>query len=371
MRPEAKVTDLHRTVWYFHGFDPASPARYRRIFAEAAGPEVALGDLPDGAEGWRAVRAEVRTNVRYLRYEELVRRFRDAPPGPVVNRWLWRGQKAIFGYWWDGALGRLMRRAPRAAGLALSPWIVIFGPSILLVPLIGWIGSWFMGFVASLPIFMMALLPRWHLDIVIDLFAYMRMMAQGEGPNWYAYTDRIGEAAREIEWGEDETVVVGHSLGGVAAILAVAHRLETWPRDKEVGLLTLGSTHGIVLAQRGAGRDLLAAAIRTITTDARVFWVDVSSPRDAFCVPLTDPLALIEAPAGQSPRVVSTRLANAPKIPGDKRTVFAAMRRHMGYLLRAEPGSGFDYAEVVTGPTNLRDRFGERGNSPKARMWHG
>ncbi len=72
-----------------------------------------------------------------------------------------------------------------------------------------------------------------------------------------------------------------------------------------------------------------------------------------------------------SPRVISARLRHAPKIPGDRRTVFSAMRRHMGYLLAPQDGSGFDYADVVTGAQTLKERFGPRGNSPKAKMWQG
>jgi hypothetical protein len=105
-----------------------------------------------------------------------------------------------------------------------------------------------------------------------------------------------------------------------------------------------------------------------------VFWLDVSSPRDSFATPLTDPLLLIgdrAKPGMTSPRVISARLAKAPRIPGDRRTVFSAMRRHMGYLLTPQDGSGFDYANTVTGRETLAERFGPRNNSPKARMWQG
>ncbi len=141
------------------------------------------------------------------------------------------------------------------------------------------------------------------------------------------------------------------------------------PED-QLGLITLGSNHGLILLQRGEGRDALAKAIAKITSDARVFWLDVSSPRDAFCVPLTDPLTLIDAtPDLQSPRVISAQLAKAPKIPGDRRTVFAAMRRHMGYLLTPAQEGSFDYVDTVTGPQTLRQQFEARNNSPKATMW--
>jgi len=156
--------------------------------------------------------------------------------------------------------------------------------------------------------------------------------------------------------------------------LSVADRLDDWKSDKPIGLLTLGSTHGVVLSQNGTGQAALIAAIQKVTSDPRVFWVDVTSPRDTFCVALTDPLVMIakDVRTGMtSPRVISARLRRAPKIPEDRRTGFSAMRRHMGYLLAPQDGSGFDYADTVTGDQTLKERFGSRGNSPKAKMWHG
>jgi len=371
----------HRLVFYFHGFDPAAPARYRRIFAAASERlGVAVADLGDGAEGWAALRGGVRSEIRYLRYEGLVRGFR-APVGGIPAAML-RGAGALAGYVRDGAAGRLARRAPRAFGLMLSPWITVLAVLLAAGAPAVFLGPWAILAIGLAAVAAPYLLRRIYLDIVIDLFAYMRVLARGEGPDWRAYAARVRQMAGSIAArgdlpgtgpgpsdGAPETLIVGHSLGGVAAILAVADLLEDWPADRPLGLLTLGSTHGIVLAQRGAGRDRLAGAIARLCADRRLFWVDVSAPRDAFAVPLTDPLLMIDAPDGaRSPRVISAPLARAPTIPGDRRTVFAAMRRHMAYLLAPPEGAGFDYADTVTGAATLAERFRARRNSPKARM---
>ncbi len=282
-----------------------------------------------------------------------------------------RGVRTLAGYVSDGALARLTRRS---VALAVSPHAVAFTPVIgiaavssLPLPQAALIGGALFGLSAVL---------LWRLKMILaaDLFAYMRVLAQGTGREAEAYDARLNALAGQIAAESDETLIVGHSLGGMAAIRATASLLEHLPPDGRISLMTLGSVHGIVLAQKGAGRDRLADAIAAVCSDPRVFWLDVSSPRDAFCVPLTDPLLLIGdrvRPGMTSPRVISARLANAPRIPGDRRTVFAAMRRHMGYLLTPEAGSGFDYADTVTGRQTLAERFGPRGNSPKARMWHG
>ncbi|MEM7056448.1 MAG: hypothetical protein AAF557_02560 [Pseudomonadota bacterium] len=361
-----------RTVWYFHGFDPATTARYRRIFAAASERfDVTLEGLPDGEDGWQATREGVVTDVRYCRYEDLVRGYRAAP----FWQRAWRYWVTLFAVSWSSIFARPSHQTSKAYGLMLAPMMTFGFPIVLLA-----VCSFWLGMSAILALFVGALLGlllvRWlFLDVVADLFSYLRALAVGNDQHWSEYAMRIYDLADQIDPGEtDETLVIGHSLGGIAAVVSVARKLETWPEGRPIGLLTLGSTHGIVLAQLGIGQSALVAAIQKVTSDPRVFWVDVSSPRDAFCVPLTDPLKQIgqgARPGMTSPRVISAQLRDAPKIPGDRRTVFSAMRRHMGYLLAPEPGSGFDYADTVTAALSLKERFGPRGNSPKAKMWQG
>ena len=358
----------HRAVWYFHGFDPASTSRYRRIFASASERLGAqIEDLPDEADGWRARSGANTTDFHYLRYEALVRAAQSG--GPLTR--IGRGLRTLAGYVSDGAILRL---PARTLALAVSPYLVAFGP-LVFAALTGLDEIWSMVAFIVFALAAAVMLFRLRMILVCDLFAFMRMLAKGSGRDWGAYHDHISALSERIDSGDsEETVIVGHSLGGVAAIFAARDMLERMPEGARLNLMTLGSVHGIVLAQKGRGRDRLAEVIATLCRDKRLTWLDVSSPRDAFCVPLTDPLVLIGPKAEdgmQSPKVISARLARAPRIPGDRRTVFSAMRRHMGYLLAPPGGAGFDYAELLTSPLDLPARLAERGNSPKARMWRG
>ncbi len=359
-----------RRVYYFHGFDPATTARYRRIFAASSDRRgVQVGDLPDG-DGWTALRDDQRTDVMQCRYEDLVRAWQG---GPLWKR-IARGLLSLALYARGGALRRMWHWGPRNLVLAVSPVIFLIG--LLSTAAVGLAAIspgpvWSLA-GAVLSVFAAAVgLRAFYLDLVFDLFSYMQVLARGRGPVWTAFSDRIGILAGGIDRDSpDDVLLVGHSLGGVTVIHAMDALLRDWPADRSIGLLTLGSVHGTVLVQRGAGRDQLAGAIDRITADPRVFWVDISSPRDAFCLPLLDPLVLTNSADGRSsPRILSAQLAHAPRIPGDRRTVFSAMRRHMGYLLAPEQGSGFDYPDTITGVPTLRERFGTRNNSPKARMW--
>ena len=359
-----------RRVYYFHGFDPLTTARYRRIFAAAAERlALDLDDLP-GREGWRIARDGVRTEVHQCRYEDLVRAWQNLPLWQRIAR----GGAALISYARDGALGRMARLGPRNLMLALSPVLLTILVALGLALFLANAQTGPVGTVIAILLALLVLLlaiPALYLHLVMDLFAYLRVLARGAGPVWRSFISRTGTMADMVDHDEPgEVVIVGDSLGGVTAIHALDALLARWPEGRPIGLMTLGSVHGTVLVQQGDGRDMLASAIGRIAADPRVFWVDVSSPHDSFCLPLLDPLLLIDAQAGMSsPRVISARLGQASRIPGDRGTVFAAMRRHMGYLLAPESGSGFDYADTISGPSGLRERFSGRGNSPRARMW--
>ena len=373
-REEAAGAAAHarplRRVYYFHGFDPATTARYRRMFAAAAERlALELDDIP-GREGWRIAREGVHTEVHQCRYEDLVRAWQNLPLWQRIAR----GWAALVSYAGDGALGRMARLGPRNLVLALSPVLLTIVMALALALFLASAQPSPVGTVIAILTALLVLLvtiPALYLHLVMDLFAYMRVLARGTGPVWRSFISRIGTMTEMVDHdAPGEVVIVGHSLGGVTAIHALDSLLAHWPEGRPIGLMTLGSVHGTVLVQQGDGRDRLASAIGRIAADPRVFWVDVSSPRDSFCLPLLDPLLLIEAHDGMaSPRVISARLGQAPRIPGDRRTVFAAMRRHMGYLLAPESGSGFDYADTISGPSGLREQFSGRGNSPRARMW--
>lgn len=328
-----------------------------------------MQDLPGEDEGWRAVRGRTITDLRIARYAERVRAFQS---GTLLSR-LGRGMRTVAGYILDGSGFRIARLAPRAAILALSPILATFVPLAIIAAILQPSTPMHLIILLGLGAVLLLLAKRMFLLLVSDLFAFYRELAKGNSTVAREFCDQIDELSDAIPTtSTGERLIVGHSLGGIAAILATAKLLERLPSDASLGLLTLGSNHGLILLQRGEGREALAEAIAQITSDPRVFWLDVSSPRDAFCVPLTDPLLLIKATPGmRSPRILSAQIRTAQKIPGDRRTVFAAMRRHMGYLLAPTETGAFDYVATISGGKSLRTRYADRANSPKARMWHG
>lgn len=332
-----------------------------------------LADLPDG-EGWRVTRGDTVTEIHHARYAEEVRAFQG--PGPFSR--LGRGLRSLAGYLADGSGLRIARQAPRAAVLALIPVLATILPFAGLAAALAPVEPIDAAILLAAGLALVLLARYLFLLLVADLFAFYREIARGTSPAAERYFDCIRGLADAIPVTDpdpappmDERMVVGHSLGGIGAILATEALLDRLGPQDRLSLLTLGSNHGLILLQHGTGRDRLADAIARILRDPRVFWLDISSPRDAFCVPLTDPRLLLDAtPDMQPPRILSAQLSKAPSIPGDRRTVFPAMRLHMGYLLPPSAKNAFDYCNIVTGVPTLTARYRARRDSPKARMWH-
>ncbi|MEM0989877.1 MAG: hypothetical protein AAGK00_13430 [Pseudomonadota bacterium] len=250
------MTVTSRHIWYVHGFDPATTARYRRIFQAGLDRyDVTARDLPsdaDDAQGWSALRSGVETRVQVLRYEDLVRAYQQSG---VFER-IGRGIRSFVAMTYGGAWGRL---GPRTLALTLAPILAVFLPSTLAAwfSRVGW--GWSLGALAVFGLMSAVLLFRYRLILAADLMAYLHELADGAGPAFAAYQARTKELAKALcDPKTQEVLLVGHSLGGMTAIQALAAALPDWPADRAISFLTMGSVHGLVLGQRGAGSDQLA-----------------------------------------------------------------------------------------------------------------
>lgn len=393
-----------RRVIYVHGFDPAPSERYRRLLARAGadrdGPPPTMtpvAPLSDVSEGWRVSArrqggGSVQTVFEILRYEDVVRQWRERP----VARRLWSGLSAMARYIRRGGLRRTF-------AFAVGPGLLFFYPVVMLLGfLLGglvlgryageaaeiWLGApdWasqagrvvgaVFGFWLSL-----LLERRFFAHLMLSLFDFLIRIAADEPPAGRlemrvgAFADRIAAAVEAAEDARvDEIVIVGHSLGGLVAVRALAAALErdadlTGGRAK-LSLLTLGSVAGYTACAGGPGADAYAADVARVAMEEDLTWVDVSSPRDSFSFGLVDPLLMIDAPPAEarSPKVISAKFGRFRPDPQDRRTRFRAMGMHMKYLGAPDRAGAFDFFAVVSGPQTLQARFAERRNSPRARM---
>lgn len=389
-----------RKLLYVHGFDPAPSERYRRLLARAgaerSGPPPAMGrvaPLSEVSEGWRIElrpgpgAPAVETVFEILRYEDVVRQWRNrAAPAR-----LWAGFAALGRFAASGGLRR-------AAAFARAPALLLFYPPVALLGFfgggaalgaaagaaLGGAGAAAAGAAAGLLLGFFASLRAERAlfaHLMLALFEFLIRAAEGRPPagrlemKLDTFADRIvaavaGAARDEV----DEVLVVGHSLGAPVAIRALARAMA---RDVDLSggraalsLLTLGSVGGYLSAAGGPGAEDYAEDMIRVASDPDLFWLDVSSKRDAFCFGLVDPLLMLaEAPAAaRSPRVISARFGRAAPDPDDPRTRLPAMSLHMRYLAAPDRDGAFDFLAAAAGPRTLADGFAERRDSPKARM---
>ncbi len=395
-------TVKRRRVLYAHGFDPASAERYRRLIArsgaerDGAPPVISqVAQMSDVSEGWRitadANGERVETVFEILRYEDIVRRWRNRP----LHRRLWSGLGGWFGFIFNGGLRRVFSVSKGPAGLFFYPVLMLAlfiglgvfagrmaGVSAELLGAPDWASQAGRVIGALAGLFLSVRFERAVFShLMLALFDFLFKIAKEEFPSGRLemrvelFARRITECVRSAQEKKvDEILIVGHSLGGLVATRALARAMGkdsdlTGGRAK-VSLLTLGSVAGYVSCHGGVGADRYAMDVARVASDEDLTWVDVSAPRDWFSFGLVDPLVLLTEPPAEarSPKVISAKFGKSKPDPDDNRTRFRAMGLHMKYLSAPDQKGGFDFLSVISGEMMLKTRYGDRRNSPKAKM---
>jgi pimeloyl-ACP methyl ester carboxylesterase len=170
-----------------------------------------------------------------------------------------------------------------------------------------------------------------------------------------AFADRINTVLAANN--HHEVMVVGHSVGAILAVPAVARTLAKNTRNKPLTLLTLGECIPLLsfLPQAHDYREELAYMAHA----PRLFWADFTSPIDGACFPLVNPVSasdiILQADSG--PLILSTRFHTLfePKH-------YQAIRRnwyriHFQYLMATDFSGLFDFFAMTAGFENLAERI--------------
>ena len=350
-----------------------------------------VAQMSDVSEGWRitsdAGGERVETVFEILRYEDIVRQWQDRP---LLKR-LWSGLISWFGFVFNGGLKRVFSVAKGPGGLFFYPVMMLAmfiglgvftgrmageGAEMLGAP--DWASQVGRGIGALAGLYLSVRFERaFFTHLMLSLYDFLFRIAKEEFPSGRLemrvelFAHRIAECVNSAkEKKVDEILIVGHSLGGLVAIRALARAMQqdidlSGGRAK-ISLLTLGSVSGYVSCHGGVGADRFALDVARVASDSDLSWVDVSAPRDWFSFGLVDPLLLLEDPPveARSPRVISAKFGKASSDPDDKRTRFRAMGLHMKYLAAPDRDGGFDFLSVVSGELSLKERFQDRRNFP-------
>lgn len=375
-----------RTVLYIHGFDPRGPGVYHSLFAEEARRSAVLSGRTltvgprrrsAGGAGWSVAGDGVETAYEFLRWDDRVR-----------ARWS-RNEVALLGELaaWVGKWGRLgyfgkARREARALWLAMlsTPVVTalymlsalavvalagaVAGAAAHLADLPAWIG-------AAPALASLLLAPRvWRwveerLNVcwLSRCFTYMRRRAEERSDDLderdqrfaAAIADAVGDPAC------DEVLVVGHSLGALHAISALARALEANPslgQDGRLALMTLGQPVALFTVQPEV--ETFRRELATFADAPQIPWLDVTSPSDPASACAIDPLTDVEAPARRllqrSPRF--HLFLTQPHFQTIRRDPISF---HFQYLRAPDIAGGFDYFDMVAGPARMMDHPWVRG----------
>ncbi len=371
---------------YIHGFDPRGPGPYHALFAEEAARAAALSGRPivvgprrrgeDGTAAWSVeagVGAEkVETAYEFLRWDDRVRaRWTRSELLLLGELWAWVAAWARAGFYAAAhkqarALWIAMVSTPIVTGLYLvSALVVVSILGFLAGALAHTVGlpTWTGALPALLSLFFAA--PIWRrLEERLNLcwlsrcFTFMRREAHARSPDLVERNQIFAAliAAALADKTNDEVLLVGHSLGVLQAISALADALGADPslgQDGRLALLTLGTPIAAFTALPGTAK--FRAELETVARAAQIPWLDVTSPSDPASTCSLDTLRDIDfsapgRPVQRTPRFHVFLTAEH----------FKAIRRdpitfHFEYLRAPDIAGGFDYFDMVAGPAPLMD----------------
>ena len=365
-----------RIVFYMPGFDPRDPETYWGLFRREArftssrrGAAITVGQPVRSADGlelaWTAESRGVSTRYVLLRWEDIVRarfpqsdwtRLRGVPAllwrlwrsGYMtdLNRESWRFATVIFCvHYIYIALAVLSLGA--AAGLAalapsgLQPWTLLAVPPLAYAILAG-----LMRVTRGKPL---------YVPHLVDDTAFTHAYAAGEAPEMTPRLDAFAERIREAEGEADEVVVVGHSSSSFLGIEALDRILARDPgfgsRGTPVSFVSIGSVIpwlGLDPAAQGFRDALLRFGRAT-----QIGWLDVRATWDWLSIHLSNPLAAcgLTPPDPARPAVRWVTIHELITGADVGRRQWNLFQMHFQLLMASQSTRGFDYLDVITGPT--------------------
>lgn len=318
---------------------------------------------------WTVGAGSTVTQIRFLRYEDIVRR---QWPKNAADMYV-----GILRYSWQflrmGVFAKI-RHNSWPGFLAVTYPLVLLFVMFLLALLLGlgvstlmrpWTGNWSLFAVPmalALPFLAYRLLEAglnafWLARSCTFLVDRSRGHVPGIEDRCQAFAELV---AKTVDGGDnDEVLLVGHSVGTHLAVTVAARALELIAGTGRLSLMTLGQAMAMTPDEPAARQfrdDLLK-----LSSSGQVDWIDVTSAVDGACIALSDPLALsgVTRPDGvrQQPKLVSARF-NTLFSPATYATIRRNfLRTHFQYLMAAELPGDYDYFLITAGDTTLAARF--------------
>ncbi|GJE62601.1 alpha/beta hydrolase [Methylobacterium trifolii] len=387
-----------RHVFFVPGYDPEARTRYRLLFVrelmrhakrfgEGRRTVSAAALSPDGlVQGWNVAAhppsGGAATRYEVLLWDDIVAR--DYARSRVLSVAL-LVVGTLHALAW-GALWRFYRYNHRYGNVILYPFAMVVALTLVSV-LIGTmvhahLGDWF-GYSLGLPAWaslplgvaaglvwlvgIEAFLNRLFFWQLLNTWVFNWQHGQLWRPDFEARVDAfadhvIAEIAGLQGEAPDEVMIVGHSVGALAAVELAARVLARapalWEGRTRLSLVTLGSALPLVAVQPLARR--LRAEIASLVTARRLVWCDFQTMQDWMNFPGFNPVLDLKlglgARAVANPVVRSTQLKQVVEPETYAKILYRPFRLHFQCLLANERPGDYDFFRLTLGPQHLRDR---------------
>ncbi|HYF08781.1 MAG TPA: hypothetical protein VD970_14245, partial [Acetobacteraceae bacterium] len=196
---------------------------------------------------------------------------------------------------------------------------------------------------------------RLLLDVMLADWRFAVDIARGRSPAYAARIQRFAEEIRDAMTrpGVEEVVLVGHSLGAVFAVQALAEALRRDPRllarpeGPRLRLIGLGSSV-LKIALHPAAAEL-RADLAALALTPGLDWTDYASRRDALSFERAEAVATLSLP-GRGARLESIHPRDMLDAGGWRRIAWQPLRIHRQYVMGNRRRYFLDFALLCCGP---------------------
>jgi hypothetical protein len=393
----------HRRVYYLSGFDPRGARHYHQLYKS----EAALQEAVNGRHYAVSGRSKAGNHCTSWKVSSRLHGTRPDNPaqpaaGPTETSYVfmgwddmvrsywqphaWQVLLALPGFFWhygtDGGLGKTRRCAPRMFWSILSPLLYV-ALTLLAALLAGGLAAWLMGKALPLPSALAAvgaalvasslvlraamaganrLRLYWLARINLFCFLWGRTRPADLEQRWAEFAARIHadhqRSSQDPADKVDEVLIVGHSVGALAAVAVADHylALQGAAADQagkpEVKLLTLGSVVPVLAFIPEA--DWFRSQVARIGHSGMT-WVDYTAPSDPLCCALVDPFAAcgLPPPGGKGYLLKSARFDKMFSPAAYKPLQRDAFRIHFQYVMATGLPVANDFFSLTAGPELL------------------
>lgn len=205
---------------------------------------------------------------------------------------------------------------------------------------------------------------RLHVLLMMDLWTITVDAARERRPEVQTFLAAVVDdiARRVATTSADEVIVVGHSLGVVPGVLALADwRAAGAASIRPVGLLAAGS-YLLAVAHHPAAGKLREAAARLM--QCQVAWLDAQSHTDPINFFRTNPADALGIDTANPPSVVEVRFKNQLSPENYRHIRGDFFRTHRQFVFGVDKRSPYALFAILGGPEPFARVTANRGLSP-------